>query len=954
MFASLRATALLALLSSSYAALVPRQQGVHLAVNPQCGTYPADGPTDFNAGIGPLSSFETIVAFGDDYTFGGASDGGDLPPPTVVHPNPRAGGRLSNGPVWVEYLASKAGATLRDYAAEGAIIDRNMWTPSEGLGNRSDFTDQAGRFIVTGGRPNPDTTLYVIFLGINDYDHAIESGATTLLHQPGGVIYNALRLLSAPTFGRNFVFVDNYGRGNRTPLGEAYKAEVFDGIQAMRRLYGANVAFADLSTIWDGVLGDSPGHAAFGYTNTGTCTVDETTTVGACSDPDHSFYWIPGTPSTATHSIIADYVEQDKMSDNRPPITPNPERWRPNSDPSSIEIPGLDTSAPANDQIQQIEQLITIKLQKIDENFAKIHDVLANRLLPAVKRYSVGTVPVRESAKFWTSFYEQAAQIRIPTYDDFSGANQTPSAHDETMTQETEIPESQQSPIKSPQYEPSIITSESSFMPAQGAISSTPAHARMAYAGASFTSDSSQDPSWRATIESPLVRLDREIKDLTRGEDVIDQSQIMNGQPSSYSLAEPTPRVHRPAVDKGKGKEPLLRHVLQREGYNPQDVSNSSFSSCNSPMRPKAKAKTPIPRKLNPYLPHGKDPDKWDGVIDLNEHSLTPRGIRQSRQTPSSTDEPTTPTESNDDSDNDLPPGMSPLVTVSPVRLSKPKAETSSLHLGRTPMKEASARITKDLIKDFQRQNPASRSSSHISTTDSSMSTMHSAPSLSKYQDESVDSSVVDASLSSMMRHVGLDVSPPPAKRPPPPLPPTVGSTPGLRLRRRSIPAKASPRPSAAASAPIFTAPSKVLSFEDEYYDEDSLDEVNNTAHPSAAFIMASLSSADDSFGSNNSGDSDDAGEGFGVFAPGAMQEDHFEDDSFDDDNFNQEVEEETIFGAPPAQRQALFMQQQRAQGGQWRMMGEELLEDTIGIGSQMARTGRVEETPTPAWGGQR
>jgi hypothetical protein len=45
------------------------------------------------------------------------------------------------------------------------------------------------------------------------------------------------------------------------------------------------------------------------------------------------------------------------------PIEPNPPRWSPSTDPASIVVPGLDTNAPINDQIDQIEQLITIKLQ---------------------------------------------------------------------------------------------------------------------------------------------------------------------------------------------------------------------------------------------------------------------------------------------------------------------------------------------------------------------------------------------------------------------------------------------------------------------------------------------------------------------------------------------------------------------------------------------------------------
>lgn len=105
------------------------------------------------------------------------------------------------------------------------------------------------------------------------------------------------------------------------------------------------------------------------------------------------------------------------MSDTRRTIPANPPRWKPNPDPQSIHVPGLDTTAPVPDQIEQMEQLITIKLQvgmlnarvswrladecsqNIDENFSKIHNLLANKLLPAVKRYAVGTEPVREAAK---------------------------------------------------------------------------------------------------------------------------------------------------------------------------------------------------------------------------------------------------------------------------------------------------------------------------------------------------------------------------------------------------------------------------------------------------------------------------------------------------------------------------------------------------------------------------
>ncbi len=105
------------------------------------------------------------------------------------------------------------------------------------------------------------------------------------------------------------------------------------------------------------------------------------------------------------------------MSKRLKQITPKLPRWEPTPNPDDITVPGLDTAAPLNDQIEQIEQLITIKLQvcnfsrtsystrmmilmkNVDANFSKIQQIMSNKILPAVKRYAVATEPVREAAK---------------------------------------------------------------------------------------------------------------------------------------------------------------------------------------------------------------------------------------------------------------------------------------------------------------------------------------------------------------------------------------------------------------------------------------------------------------------------------------------------------------------------------------------------------------------------
>ncbi|KAJ7508460.1 DASH complex subunit Ask1-domain-containing protein [Mycena galericulata] len=482
------------------------------------------------------------------------------------------------------------------------------------------------------------------------------------------------------------------------------------------------------------------------------------------------------------------------------PIPPNPPRWEPNPDPASIVVPGLDTTAPLLDQIEQMEQLITIKLQNIDENFSKIHNVLANKILPAVKRYAVGTKPVREAANFWVSFYEQAAQIRIPTYDDYSTVNEIPSERDDS-TSEAESSSRTASERTVRNEEHSVASTEASFMP-QAAFASTPATGRVAHSD-TFASNRSDDPSWSASLESPLSRLDREVQKFSR-EDSSAASKL-----PSLQFDEPPEEEHtilRPRTDKGKGKEPsdsLLHSVLRHTLYSSSDISLSPV---------KGKLKTPVPKGLNPYLPPDIEPANWSGLVDLRH---TPLSTPQRKKNHA---------ESDDDSFDGLPAGMSPPVLMSPARPPRSSAELQLLR-GKTPAKVAASRIKNDLVRDIQRQNSAKARRFHGYATsggESSMSTVSSPPSLSRYNRADTDESAVDTSLESVMRrysHRGaiddLEFSPP-----------------------------VTPHPYAGGNGHDFS---------DSDSDSDSLDEVNNTAHPSAAFLMAQAASGAGAFDEDDS-----------------------------------------------------------------------------------------------------
>ncbi|KAJ6546038.1 hypothetical protein DFH09DRAFT_1508309 [Mycena vulgaris] len=305
-------TPVFALLSiaAAVAVRVPSQvarqtnDGVHLAIAPTCGKL-GGTVASVNSGI-VLTGIKTLIAFGDSYTSGGRSDGSALPAAVLVGTSPRAGGRVTDGPVWAEDLASDVGATIKDYAVSGAVVDVTLW-PSE-VGH-SDFVHQAALFLSQKNVLDPTTTLYTVFFGINDFGASSVDG-NHLPQAAAELLAQIQQLAAAPTKAKNIIVLDDYGRGGHSATGDAWKQAVFNGLSTLRS-QGLNVAFVDFAPLWNGVLGTSPGFAAFGYKTSGACipNLSQTDLSGECATPLNSFYWLPGHPSKETHRIMADYVK---------------------------------------------------------------------------------------------------------------------------------------------------------------------------------------------------------------------------------------------------------------------------------------------------------------------------------------------------------------------------------------------------------------------------------------------------------------------------------------------------------------------------------------------------------------------------------------------------------------------------------------------------------------------
>ncbi|KAF8608192.1 hypothetical protein BDV93DRAFT_531319 [Ceratobasidium sp. AG-I] len=279
--------------------------GIHLAIGPTCGLPSTNGSVvDVNAGLYALSKYKTIVSFGDSFTSDGKFDGSAPDPPVQTGTSPRYGGRFANGYVWVENIANDTGAHLLDYAVPGAVTDTAIW-PSKAT--ESSFVQQVTIFQNQSHSFDPNTTLYSVFFGINDYSASAKDGDHMLA--AAEALLGQIELLSQPpTNARSFLVIDDYGRDTSVVLGT--HTRVFNGLAAVRESTPQmKFAYVDFAYLWDGIL-KSPGYQAFGYNSTNYCTPSSTSTVGACTDPAHTFYWINGHPSKQTHRIMADYIEE--------------------------------------------------------------------------------------------------------------------------------------------------------------------------------------------------------------------------------------------------------------------------------------------------------------------------------------------------------------------------------------------------------------------------------------------------------------------------------------------------------------------------------------------------------------------------------------------------------------------------------------------------------------------
>ncbi|RPD75617.1 hypothetical protein L226DRAFT_507500 [Lentinus tigrinus ALCF2SS1-7] len=270
---------------------------------------------------GGSRAFSAVVAFGDSFTDNGkgAWEISNHTWPADPH---YAGGRFSNGPVWIEYVADNLTTPLVDYAVGGATTSNALVQGYTGPGSSiavPSVDQQVANFLktppsnVSFARP-----LFVLLGGANDPLFNPNVTAAQSFH---ALMSSKAALASA--YPRAEILLLSYPDLSRIPYDFYVDAQTKKGLRTFS--YELSALFQNAQTQGGGFkhVDLIPLFMSFDYYGTptaygfaplgayGSCLTGaygETKTLTVCDDPDEVVFWDEYHPTTHSHSWIAHLV----------------------------------------------------------------------------------------------------------------------------------------------------------------------------------------------------------------------------------------------------------------------------------------------------------------------------------------------------------------------------------------------------------------------------------------------------------------------------------------------------------------------------------------------------------------------------------------------------------------------------------------------------------------------
>lgn len=276
----------------------------------------------YNGDQAPAEPIERVIAFGDSLSDSGNMYNGS----EWTFPNHTGWflGRFSNGPVWTEYFANKAGVPLVNWSIGGAETKKAF-----GLIDGIDDQIKSFKAYASQARDyDPSRTLFTVLVGANDFmsdgrddiNHPIEVAKRIreALTELGNLGAKKILLLNLPDISVTPSFMPAERRHEAILIRDKVRL-LNEGMPALaaevRNATGADVQLFDMAAKFDELLADP---ARFGMSNyTMACLdLDADSKVDyllgrdmreGCQ-PQEYVFWDRVHPTTAVHRLIADWA----------------------------------------------------------------------------------------------------------------------------------------------------------------------------------------------------------------------------------------------------------------------------------------------------------------------------------------------------------------------------------------------------------------------------------------------------------------------------------------------------------------------------------------------------------------------------------------------------------------------------------------------------------------------
>ncbi|KAL8832560.1 MAG: hypothetical protein Q9191_000184 [Dirinaria sp. TL-2023a] len=255
------------------------------------------------------------------------------------------------------------------------------------------------------------------------------------------------------------------------------------------------------------------------------------------------------------------------------------------------------------EELEKLEQSITLTLQEIDHNFSRAHRIVTSSILPVVEEYATHSAAVWEGSKFWKQFFEASANVSLSSYEEQPG--------DETGAEDEE---GEQTTTETETTSGMTPSSSSYASPSQNEESTTPERPITTHTEEDSTLSTPKPKANRApkqpTFTSPYESLKRT---LATGED-----------PSSTSTLPSTPRAQTAFPSHGETSSPLAApppSTAQRAARTPaNDVLLHRVLDRNYRLQatPRTQPRLPKPGTAS----KGETPARSGAAHDTNDEEM--------------------------------------------------------------------------------------------------------------------------------------------------------------------------------------------------------------------------------------------------------------------------------------------------------------------------------------------